>query len=58
MKYKIDEEAKVEIENARKKNHDKQIDRRLRVLERVHIKRASKIIARVMTDRKMVSSLS
>ena len=33
MKYVISEEGKKEIENARKKNHDKQIDRRLRVLE-------------------------
>ena len=28
------------------------------ILERVHIKRASKIIANMMTDRKMESSLS
>lgn len=33
MKYKISEEEKTEIQNARKKNHDKQIDRRLKVLE-------------------------
>ena len=33
MKYIISEEGKIEIKNARKKNHDKQIDRRLRVLE-------------------------
>lgn len=33
MKYIISEEGKTEIENARKKNQDKQIDRRLRVLE-------------------------
>ena len=31
---------------------------KLEKLERVHIKRASKIIANMMTDRKMESSLS
>ena len=33
MKYKVSKEEKLEIQNARQKNHDKQIDRRLRVLE-------------------------